>query len=41
MTCNSNGEHGFPHNKLIIKNKLGQGATAKVFKVVKLNDKLK
>ncbi len=34
ITCKDSGEVGFPHDKYIVKTKLGEGATAKVYKVV-------
>ena len=34
ITYQKSGDAGFPHKKYQVKSKLGQGATAKVFKVV-------
>jgi hypothetical protein len=34
ITYQRSGDAGFPHKKYKVKKKLGQGATAKVFKVV-------
>ena len=41
ITCLKSGDYGFPHDKFVVKNKLGQGATAKVFKVVNYKEQNK